>query len=163
MSFVTKKTFPSSPWIPYNLRNIDLSYNLMSIITHDLKFGTKTVQQLNLSNNNIKDIRTGVLGNLTSLEILDLSHNELRVVDNDVFNFTANFTALHLNDNKIENISYSNLIKLNYLNVLDLRHNLIKQFDADLVNKMKKSNLTVYFDGEDIIDSLFVRLFGLKV
>lgn len=56
-SFVTSKTFPSSPWVPYRLREIDLSYNEMPVLTYDLAFGTAKVKTLNISHNVINEIR----------------------------------------------------------------------------------------------------------
>lgn len=59
ISFVTKKSFPEHQYIPYNLMYLDLSYNLMPVLTYDLTFGTKRLQTLNLSNNQINDLRRG--------------------------------------------------------------------------------------------------------
>ena len=59
ISFITRKTFPSSPYIPYKLREIDLSYNSMPVVTFDLTFGTSKVKKLNLSHNSIADLRRG--------------------------------------------------------------------------------------------------------
>lgn len=57
ISFVAKKTFPNDPWIPYRLKEIDLSYNTMPVLTYELTTGTKKVQILNISHNNINEIR----------------------------------------------------------------------------------------------------------
>ena len=59
ISFVTKKTFPSNPYIPYRLREVDLSYNMMPVLTHDITMGTKKVEVLNVSYNMINEIRKG--------------------------------------------------------------------------------------------------------
>ncbi|XP_055589039.1 toll-like receptor 13, partial [Uranotaenia lowii] len=149
-SFVTKKTFPSDPYVPYRLRKINLSYNTMSIITNDLKVGTKTVQHLNMSHNNIKEIRRGVLGNLTSLLTLDLSHNELVKLEGDVFRMAENFSELIVHHNRIWNASYENLLRLSNLTLLDLRENEIRNFDNELVVKMKSTNLSVLFEGNPL-------------
>ncbi|XP_055640650.1 chaoptin [Toxorhynchites rutilus septentrionalis] len=156
-NFITKKTFPSNQYIPYRLKKIDLSFNAMSIITHDLKFGTKTVTHLNISHNNIKDIRKGVLGNLTSLRTLDLSYNELVRLESDVFNMQENFSELILHHNRIMNVSYDSLLKLNKLTLLDLRANDIARFDTELVTKMKLSNLSVFFEGNPLLCDCYTR------
>ena len=57
ISFVTKKTLPSDPWIPYRLREVDLSYNTMPVLTYDLTYGAKKVLHMNLSHNSINEIR----------------------------------------------------------------------------------------------------------
>lgn len=59
ISFVTKKTFPSSPYIPYRLREVNLSHNVMPVLTNDLTIGTKKVEVLDVSHNMINEIRRG--------------------------------------------------------------------------------------------------------
>jgi hypothetical protein len=57
ISFVTRHTFPSSPWVPYRLREVDLSYNAMPVLTYDITVGTKRVELLNVSHNILNEIR----------------------------------------------------------------------------------------------------------
>lgn len=63
---MTKKTFPSNQWVPYRLREIDLSYNEMPVLTYDLAFGTAKVTKLNISHNVINEIRRS--------ECMDVQH-----------------------------------------------------------------------------------------
>lgn len=63
ISFITRKTFPSNPYFPYKLREVDLSYNSMPVVTFDLVFGTSRVEKLNLSHNVIADVRKGECAN----------------------------------------------------------------------------------------------------
>ncbi|XP_049538481.1 protein artichoke [Anopheles darlingi] len=157
ISSLTRKTFPSNPYIPYRLRSVDLSYNSMAIITNDLKIGTATVHHLNLSHNNIKEVRPGVLGNLTSLRTLDLSYNELTKVDNEVFNMPLNFTALYLHHNKLWNVSYDSLLRLDNLTMLDLRANELTRFESPVVRRMKSINLTVAMGENPLHCDCFLR------
>jgi len=59
ISFVTRKTFPSSPYIPYRLHTVDLSHNMMPVLTYDLTYGTGKMETLNVSHNIINEIRRG--------------------------------------------------------------------------------------------------------
>ncbi|KAF7275525.1 hypothetical protein GWI33_011631 [Rhynchophorus ferrugineus] len=59
VTFITRKMFPSNPYYPYKLKEIDLSYNSIPVITYDLIFGTGRVEVLNMSHNAIADIRKG--------------------------------------------------------------------------------------------------------
>jgi len=59
ISFITRKTFPSDPYIPYRLKDIDLSFNSMPVVTIELIVGTKKIEKLNLSSNSITEIRSG--------------------------------------------------------------------------------------------------------
>jgi hypothetical protein len=54
--------FPESRWVPYKLTHIDLSHNVMPVLTREILTGTKHVQYLNLSNNMLADIRKGKEG-----------------------------------------------------------------------------------------------------
>jgi len=49
--------FPESKWIPYKLERVDLSHNLMPVLTRELLIGTKHLRHLNVSGNRINDIR----------------------------------------------------------------------------------------------------------
>lgn len=51
--------FPSDPYIPYRLREIDLSENQIPVLTKDMIDGTHGVQFLNLSHNFINEVRPG--------------------------------------------------------------------------------------------------------
>jgi hypothetical protein len=57
--FVTKKMFPESKWIPYKLQQVDLSQNLMPVLTRELLIGTKHLTHLNVSGNRLNDLRKG--------------------------------------------------------------------------------------------------------
>ena len=57
ISFINSKTFPHDPWIPYKIKEIDLSYNSIPVLNYDLTLGMKHVNFLNLSNNAVTDIR----------------------------------------------------------------------------------------------------------
>jgi hypothetical protein len=59
IGFITRPMFPSSPYIPYKLREVDLSHNVIPVLTMDLVWGTKRVHVLNVSHNTINEIRQG--------------------------------------------------------------------------------------------------------
>ncbi|KAJ1526791.1 hypothetical protein ONE63_008362 [Megalurothrips usitatus] len=132
ISFVTKKMFPSSPYIPYRLREVDLSHNVMPVLTHDLTLGTKKVEVLNVSYNNINEIRRGVVGNLTALRVLDVSHNELESLEGTAgqgFRPPRNLTHLYVQGNRLLDVPGDSLAALRPgLAVLDVRANKITTF-----------------------------------
>lgn len=57
MSFISRRTLPNDPWIPYRLKEVDLSYNAMPVLTFDITYGAKKLEYLNLSHNSINEIR----------------------------------------------------------------------------------------------------------
>ncbi len=61
ISFLTGKTFPESPWIPYRLAEVDLSFNRMPVLSKEILIGTKKVRHLNLRGNILNEIRPGIV------------------------------------------------------------------------------------------------------
>ncbi|XP_045461578.1 protein artichoke [Harmonia axyridis] len=158
ISFVTRKTFPSDPYIPYKLKEVDLSYNAMPIITFDLTIGTKKLEKLNLSHNAISDIRRWVIGNLTKLSVLDLSNNKLAdlTTDKEIFKLPPNLTELYLADNRLGNLPWKTLTNLTQLEVLDLRRNNFNTINRDLTHIITK-NVSVFFEGNPLRCDCFLR------
>ncbi|KAJ0170358.1 hypothetical protein K1T71_014286 [Dendrolimus kikuchii] len=152
--FLTKKMFPSSPWIPYRLLEVDLSYNSIPVLTHDLTLGTKKVKKLNLAGNYINEIRNNVLGNLTSLETLDLSNNSLKDLVSRLsdlkFSLPENITELYLANNNLEVLPLDNIVKAKYLRVLDVRNNKLTSFEPELVWKIKNEGIQVFFEDNSL-------------
>ncbi|XP_046617159.1 chaoptin [Neodiprion virginianus] len=157
ISFITRKMFPNDPWIPYRLREIDLSYNTMPVITFDLTVGTRKVKRLNLSHNNINEIRKYVIGNLTSLEYLDLSYNDLSdISEPNVFQDPANLSEVYLNDNHLTSIPLDKIIPMEHLRVLDLRDNEFGSFNIELL-KIIKNGTDLRYGGNPLHCDCYVR------
>ncbi|XP_022909438.2 protein artichoke [Onthophagus taurus] len=156
ISFISRKMFPSNPYYPYKLYDIDLSYNHMPIITYDLIFGTSKVKKLNISHNAIGDVRKYVLGNLTSLQILDLSYNKMNdLMEEDVFKLPPNMTQLYLRNNLLGSLPWK---EVNKLELLDLRFNNIESINSELT-KLIVQDADVFLEGNPISCDCFVRPF----
>lgn len=151
ISFITRKTFPSNPWIPYRLERVDLSQNGIPILTFDITFGTSKLKYLNLSGNGISEIRKYVIGNISALEVLDLSHNKLtNLNDPDApLVLPVNITHLHLNDNEIFKLNYTTISSLTGLVDLDLRNNQLSRLDKSLIEAVR-SGVSVQFGGNPL-------------
>lgn len=96
----------------------------------------KSLEYLNLSNNQLTDIST--LRNLTNLKYLNLSNNRLSDLS-DYINTLKNFKSLrylNLSNNGIKNIE--NLKLLTNLEYLLLRHNQIRDLSPLIENKKLK-------------------------
>lgn len=152
ISFVTRKMFPSNIYIPYKLSHVNLSYNLMPVLTFDLTFGTRRVRHLNVSHNSINDIRRGVLGNLTALETLDLSYNGLEdlAAEPNIFVLPANITTVLLNNNPLRRLPSAPLVQSANLTVLDLQDCQLESLSVDLIEKVTKNNVLLYFAGNPL-------------
>ncbi|CAH2988165.1 unnamed protein product [Chilo suppressalis] len=158
--FLTKKMFPYSPWIPYRLQEVDLSHNEIPVITLDLTFGTKKLKKLNLSGNIINDVRSHVLGNLTSLEILDLSYNNLKDLVSRTseakFALPENITELYLQNNELETLPIDVIVRSNRLKVLDVRDNKLNALEPEIISRIR-NGLTVKYQGNGLNCNCFVR------
>ncbi|KAG8035697.1 hypothetical protein G9C98_001125 [Cotesia typhae] len=150
ISFITRKTFPSDPYRPYRLKQIDLSYNSMPVVTFDLTTGTKKVEALNLSHNGINEIRRYVIGNLTSLKTLDLSDNELSDLSEEfVFEPPENLTNLYLSGNHFSQLPVSKILAMPNLKVLDLKNNKLGSFDESYM-KIVRNKTSVRYGGNPL-------------
>ncbi|KAL0859010.1 hypothetical protein ABMA27_010865 [Loxostege sticticalis] len=161
IGFLTKKMFPYSPWIPYRLQEIDLSYNEIPVVTFDLTFGTKKLKKLNLAGNVINDVRSHVLGNLSSLEVLDLSHNNLDDLVSRTseakFNLPENITELYLSNNVLLTLPIDSIARSKRLQVLDVRNNRLDSFEPTLVKGIKAGSLSVLYEGNGLKCDCFIR------
>lgn len=158
-SFITKKTFPSNQWVPYRLQEIDLSYNELPILSYDLAFGTHKVIKMNISHNQITEVRrskqiilnfpflcylslisiSDVIANWTRLEVLDLSYNELTDLLSGETELTVpeNVTKLYLAGNHLLEFPVKILSNISILKEIDLRNNQIKNFDKNLLTNVR--------------------------
>ncbi|XP_055919385.1 chaoptin [Eupeodes corollae] len=160
ISFVTKKSFPSNKYIPYNLRELDLSYNSMPVLTYDITFGTKKLYKLDLSHNHINEIRKGVLGNMTNLRTLDLSYNSLRdLVSGEIFiNLPDNLTTINVRNNEIYKMPFDKMLAQLKLTNLDLRENQLEKIPVSLLMAIKNGT-EVLFNGNPLYCNCAVRPF----
>lgn len=153
-STINRYTFPSNPYVPYRLEKIDLSYNLMSYIPVDLKFGTSKLKALNLSHNSISGLNQYVIGNLTMLTVLDLSHNDLND-DKKQFNIPENLTEFYFTNNHLQYLPVSKLgSKLERLDVSD---NSFEEISEKVIENVLKNKLQVNYANNPINCDCHVR------
>lgn len=86
------------------------------------------LQQLMLSQNNIRVVSPQTFDGLQSLRVLNMSHNGLSTVVNDSFGQLSNLEDLDLSANSIRNLESGSLNGLNRLKVLRLSFNHL-QYD----------------------------------
>jgi Leucine-rich repeat (LRR) protein len=117
LSFLTPKSLPSSQWVPYKIRFLDLSYNHLESISTATGFAE--MQTLLLHHNHIRSLIPGVFGNMSSLQSLDLSFNRLTHIPLHAFSFNVSspkdvFTLrfLNLSHNDIQSIDSGELTRI---------------------------------------------------
>lgn len=150
--------FPSNPWVPYRLERLDLSYNLIPVLTFDITFGTKKLKHLNLSHNSINEVRKFVIGNLTALEVLDLSNNKLTNLNDPEapFDLPENITNLYLQNNEIFRIDYEKIVQLKNLKEVNFENNELLHLNKSLIDAVKR-NVSVRFEGNPLTCNCEIR------
>jgi Leucine-rich repeat (LRR) protein len=83
---------------------------------------------LNLSNNHLHSIPTGLLDTLSSLQTLDVSHNRIMHLQEDVFSGLTSIRDLDLSHNVIEYVDAEVFTPLKDLYSINLSHNEVIQF-----------------------------------
>ncbi|KPM09205.1 leucine-rich transmembrane protein 2, partial [Sarcoptes scabiei] len=145
ISLIKDQSFPYSPWIPYKLRKLDLSYNTLPILTSHFDNGLNKLEWLSLQGNIINEIHPNTLGNMTRLRYLDLSKNDLRrVLQGTFLPPMKELKELDLSQNKLKSLISQEIKQMQSLNKLNLRSNKLSQIDLNLI-EMVKRNLTLVF------------------
>ncbi|KAM7313857.1 hypothetical protein ISCGN_003645 [Ixodes scapularis] len=149
VAFVTDKTFPKSPYIPYKLKRVNLSHNFLSVLTNSFDDGLGKVELLDLKHNLINEIYPNVLKNLSSLQFLDMSHNDLRHVANGALVLPENVKWVDFSRNKIFSADMRDLLASQDLEHLDLRFNNVSRFEEEFVSRIKKG-LRLFYEGNPL-------------
>lgn len=123
-----------------NLRTIDLSHNMISIIQPETFTNLRSLVELNLSSNQLNNNsfdREGIdwIDDISSLRTLDLSNNNIfhyDVMPYQTFSGLVNLESLNLRSNKIT-IDYGSFSSNQLLKVLDLSYNEMTYFDLNFL------------------------------
>ncbi|KAJ8723221.1 hypothetical protein PYW08_003133 [Mythimna loreyi] len=117
----------NSEWSP--TKNLELSLNAFN--------GLSELQSLDLAQNNIKFVPSGVFCSLENLSTLNLTHNRIRTVGQLGFGqgCGSNLHGLDLSHNEIKSLPEdSELIKLRSLQHLYVQHNNISDISSEAFN-----------------------------
>nr|XP_039250277.1 protein artichoke-like [Styela clava] len=114
---------PSS--IPYETRELDLSYNeITTIRTSDFK-GLENMENLDMNHNSISNIQRESFSDMTSLTTLKMNYNSLRVMRMNMFYGLTNLKTLEFQYNTVNLISASAFSPLSSLDSLRLDFNIL--------------------------------------
>jgi len=126
-----------------NLKELDLSNNDISDIKVLEKVKFENLEKLDLSHNQISDIKVLKKVKFENLEILDLSWNEIsdiKILEKVKF---ENLKELYLYNNKISDIKVLEIVKFENLEILKLSGNQIS--DIKVLEKVKFENLEILY------------------
>lgn len=114
-----------------NLRSIDGSNLRLTDISSNVFSGTKTLESLTLSFNNLTALSSKVFGTM-KLKLLDLSYNLINSIDENAF-LGSEIDKIDLSFNKLKTTKFINGFKL--FNYMQLNDNEIEKFDSiEIVN-----------------------------
>jgi len=133
ITFIRSGTFPRSPYIPYKLRILDLSYNSIPLLDTASVAGWLQLKMLNLSHNLLGELRPSILTNLSQLELLRLDSNQLHTVPELSFNGLFSLRSLNLSNN--EDL---NNLPIDELRILASKHAL-RELQLDNNNNLNSS------------------------
>lgn len=129
------------------LRVLNLSHNELDALRPQI-FGSGVIalQQLDLSNNNIRLLFDNQFRSLDRLQVLDISHNSIVSLNAGQFTGLSSLRKLYLQSNDIIEIKAHTFAALEELDTLDLSHNNIEYlheqaFGNRTLPRMRKLNL----------------------
>lgn len=112
-----------------NLQALDLSGNQLSELRADLFVNLLNLTWLSLTNNNLKRLSNGIFRSQIKLTYLDLSNTQL-VLHAQIFKHLPQLNTLYLNNNKLRALPTTVFSHLPELQVLDLSRNELSSLPA---------------------------------
>ncbi|XP_072179066.1 uncharacterized protein [Diadema setosum] len=134
-----------------NLKTLWLSHNRISFLSQYAFNGLTAVQKIDISFNELETIEEGMFQSETLLEsmrVLDLSHNNIRELKRGCFRGLPELRELYLEFNPLGRLDHTSLTHLRMLNTLSLAHTSPRN-PSDLLDIFEPlSNLQyTYIDG----------------
>ncbi|EFA02565.1 phospholipase A2 inhibitor beta [Tribolium castaneum] len=124
---------------------VDLKNNKIKHLPSGVFGGSLGVLILDLSKNRIKTIEPDAFAGLESLEVLNLENNELCHLTCGVFKHLSTLRQLNLADNKLSKFTVGTFSGLTHLTSLNLANNSISAFDGNILipfNHLSKLDLS---------------------
>lgn len=120
------------------LRTLNLSSNALDALHPDVFGSTKqkfALLQLDLSENNLKQLMDNQFQSLGRLQVLDMSHNSISSLSGSHLAGLQSLRKLYLHSNDIVQIKPNTFAALEDLDTLDLSHNNIESLDEHSFGK----------------------------
>ncbi|XP_063217061.1 chaoptin-like [Bacillus rossius redtenbacheri] len=125
----------------YSTRNFSMLSVTVFDVTHNKVFDipddyfykfNKTLRQLYMGHNNIRQLRSETFGSLTSVECLTLEHNHISSIHKSTFHALASLQVLDLSHNHVRQLQARQLAGLGRLRVVRLSHNQLRALPRDV-------------------------------
>ncbi|KAI3378820.1 hypothetical protein SNEBB_000563 [Seison nebaliae] len=155
--------------IPRNLRENSIKLDLSGNEIKEIKFNDFrhliNLRILNLHNNNISRIAAGAFDNLNELNILTLSYNNLQELPMNLFNKLRKLKKLNLRNNQLKFFPNDISLDMSNLRILKLEKNRLTCIDREAFNSMKNLQyLSIHTNKlEHLEENLFNHLKHLQI
>lgn len=114
-----------------NLEKLNLGFNQLSSIPFDAFYGLHKLIQLNLEENNLKEINPKWFEHLENLQNFNLNNNYLEEIPNGVFNKLTKLKTLELNDNSLISIRWKMFEQNTFLETISIYGNRIQRIEQN--------------------------------
>jgi len=140
------------------VKKIELIYNFMYSLNHQVFKGLRSLETLNLNCNNLTELDDDIFEDLSNLSTLNLLRNGLKYLNSNLFHRLINLKELNLRHNFIENVHPQSFRGLEKLKIINLAANKISNLEGGLFEGLK--NLQVLELSGNDLKSLKSNLFS---
>lgn len=121
----------------YNLMQLDLRRNKISIVPANVFDNLHRLENINLAYNQINRIVPGAFNQIPSLRTVILSNNLLETIEMNSFTNAGNLTELYMESNAIRNIE-TNALKIPKLEIISLKDNCLTSLPQDVFENAER-------------------------
>lgn len=137
--------------LPPNIRNLELSSNLITQISLDIFQNVTKLEILRLENNHISTLPRGCFQNLIKLQKLSLANNKIfNLKPHGIFSGLQNLHTLNFSTTALRDVSLFVTKSLENLNTLDISNNYIRKFDLESIKSVLSKLETVIIHNNPI-------------
>jgi hypothetical protein len=140
-----------------SLENLDLSHNQIESLNVFVFHPLTTLNELKLDHNNLQILEAGVFSSQKNLRILSLSYNRLESLRNEILSSLVMLEELHVNNNRLNNLDSRCFVSLETMTFLNLSGNHLNVLPASVFTYQKK--LTELHLDKNNISTLSAELF----
>ena len=126
-----------------NLQRLNLSSNQIIEIKEDTFKSLTNLRELSLGNNKITEIKENTFKSLTSLQTLHLCDNQMTEIKEDTFKSLISLKCLYIDNNKMTDLKEDTFKSLTNLQRLNLSHNKITNLPLSILNCRRLETLEI--------------------
>jgi len=145
-------------FIGMEVKKIELIYNFMCSLNHQVFKGLRSLETLNLNGNNLTELQDDIFEDLSNLSTLNLLRNGLTYLNPNLLHRLINLKELNLRHNFIENVHPQSFRGLEKLKKIILAANKISNLEGGLFEGL--TNLQILELSGNDLKSLKSNLFS---